>query len=122
MAQKIVHLVKDNADQIESTVRNTHKFIANPRVLALTGSYGTDNVTELFKQGLFDKTPLPIVGVSIGARLLREPLNPTIFQLRASYVEEVDGGVIHSTFSQPITLARISSTRLSLAAPGALMR
>lgn len=93
--QKIVHLVKDDAYQIEGTVRNTRAFIADPRVLALTGLYGTDNVTELFKQGLFDGTPLPIVGVSTGAKLLREPLNPSIFHLRASYIEEVDAIVRH---------------------------
>ena len=93
--QKIVHLVKDDGYQIEGTVRNTREFIADPRVLALTGLYGTDNVTELFKQGLFDNTPLAIVGVSTGAKLLREPLNPTIFHLRASYIEEVDAIVRH---------------------------
>jgi ABC-type branched-subunit amino acid transport system substrate-binding protein len=92
---KIVHVVKDDGYQIEGTVRNTREFIADPRVLALTGLYGTDNVTELFKQGLFDNTPLAIVGVSTGAKLLREPLNPTIFHLRASYIEEVDAIVRH---------------------------
>lgn len=93
--QKIVHLVKDDGYQIEGTVRNTKEFIADPRVLALTGLYGTENVTELFKLGLFDKTPLSIIGVSTGAKLLREPLNPTIFHLRASYIEEVDAIVRH---------------------------
>jgi branched-chain amino acid transport system substrate-binding protein len=93
--QKIVHMVKDDGYQIEGTVRNTREFIADPRVVALTGLYGTDNVTQLFKQGLFDSTPLPIVGVSTGAKLLREPLNPSIFHLRASYVEEVDAIVRH---------------------------
>lgn len=93
--QKIVHLVKDDGYQIEGTVRNTREFIADPRVLALTGLYGTDNVTELFKKGLFDNTPLSIVGISTGAKLLREPLNPTIFHLRASYIEEVDAIVRH---------------------------
>jgi branched-chain amino acid transport system substrate-binding protein len=93
--QKITHVVKDDGYQIEGTVRNTREFIADPRVLALTGLYGTDNVTELFKQGLFDNTPLAIVGVSTGAKLLREPLNPSIFHLRASYIEEVDAIVRH---------------------------
>ena len=93
--RKIVHLVKDDGYQIEGTVRNTREFIADPRVIALTGMYGTENVTELFKLGLFDKTPLSIVGVSTGAKLLREPLNPTIFHLRASYIEEVDAIMRH---------------------------
>ena len=92
---KIIHVVKDDGYQIEGTVRNAKEFIADPRVVALTGLYGTDNVTELFKQGLFDNTPLPIVGVSTGAKLLREPMNPSIFHLRASYIEEVDAIVRH---------------------------
>ena len=69
--QKITHVVKDDSYQIEGTVHDTREFIAHSRVLALTGLYGTDNVTELFKPGLFDNTPLAIVGVSTGAKLLR---------------------------------------------------
>jgi branched-chain amino acid transport system substrate-binding protein len=93
--QKIVHIVKDDGYTIENTVKNTKDFIADPRIIALTGFYGTDNVTELLKQGLFDKTPLSIVGVSSGARLLREPLNPHIFHIRASYAEEIEVLVQH---------------------------
>lgn len=92
---KIIHLVKDDGYKIEATVSNTKEFIADPKVVALTSYYGTDNVSELFKQSLFDNTPLALVGASTGARLLREPHNPTIFHLRASYADEIDAIVRH---------------------------
>jgi branched-chain amino acid transport system substrate-binding protein len=95
--QKIVHVVKDDGYKVEATLRNAKEFAADPRIVALTGLYGTDNVAELLKQGLFDGAPLPVVGVSTGARLLREPLNSSIYHLRASYVEEVDAIVRHVT-------------------------
>ncbi len=92
---KLVHVVLDDAYKIDATVKNTREFIANPQVLALTGYYGTDNVSALFKQHLFDNTPLAIVGASTGARLLREPHNANVFHLRAGYAEEVDAIVRH---------------------------
>jgi ABC-type branched-subunit amino acid transport system substrate-binding protein len=93
--QKLIHLVKDDGYKIEDTVKNTNEFIADPKVMALTGYYGTDNVLELFKRGVFDNTPLPLVGITSGARLLREPLNPNIFHVRASYAEEIEAIVRH---------------------------
>jgi branched-chain amino acid transport system substrate-binding protein len=93
--QKLVHLVKDDGYKVEDTVKNTGEFIADQRVVALTGYYGTDNVLELFKRGAFDNTPLPLVGVTTGARLLREPMIPNLFHVRASYAEEIDAIVRH---------------------------
>ncbi|MDB5798847.1 MAG: transporter substrate-binding protein [Paucimonas sp.] len=92
---KIIQVVKDDGYKIDATVKNTRDFIADPKVVALTGYYGTDNVSELFKQSLFDNTPLALVGASTGARLLREPLNPNIFHLRASYADEIEAIVRH---------------------------
>jgi branched-chain amino acid transport system substrate-binding protein len=95
--QKLVQVVKDDANTAEGMTRNTKAFLADPRVVAVTGYYGTDNVAEQFKQSLFDGSPMAIVGVSSGARLLREPLIPTIFHIRASYAEEIDAIVRHVT-------------------------
>lgn len=95
--QRIVQMVKDDAYKPENTLRNVREFVADPRVVALTGLYGTDNVSELLRQGVFDSAAPPVVGVTTGARLLREPQNPAIFHLRASYVEEVDAIVRHVT-------------------------
>ena len=92
---RIVHLVKDDGYKIEGTVKNTNDFMADPRVLALTGYYGTDNVSELFKQNLFGTSSPALVGASTGARLLREPHNPHIFHLRAGYAEEIAAIVRH---------------------------
>lgn len=94
---KLVQVVKDDANSAAGMAKNTRAFLADPKVVALTGYYGTDNVTELFKQSLFDGSPMAIVGVSSGARLLREPLIPTLFHIRASYAEEVGAIVRHVT-------------------------
>jgi ABC-type branched-subunit amino acid transport system substrate-binding protein len=92
---KLVLVVKDDGYKVEDTVKNTTEFLADPKVVALTGYYGTDNVLELFKRGVFDNSPMPMVGVTSGARLLREPLNPNVFHVRASYAEEIDAIVRH---------------------------
>lgn len=92
---KLALVVKDDGYKIEGTVRNTKEFLADSKIVALTGYYGTDNVSELFKQSLFDNSPLSIVGVATGARLLREPYNPNIFHLRASYADEIEAIVRH---------------------------
>lgn len=95
--QKVVQVLKDDADNPEITVSNTRQLLADPRIVALTGYSGTDNVAALFKQSVFDGSPIAIVGVSTGARLLREPLNPTLYHLRASYADEVAAIVRHVT-------------------------
>ncbi len=92
---KLVLVVKDDGYQIEGTVKNTAELVADPRIVALTGYYGTDNVLELYKRGVFDNAPVPLVGVTTGARLLREPLIPNLFHVRASYAEEIDAIVRH---------------------------
>ena len=92
---KLIHLVKDDTYKVDATVKNTREFIADPKVLALTGYYGTDNLSELFKRDVFTNTPMAIVGASTGARLLREPHNPHVFHLRAGYADEINAIVRH---------------------------
>jgi branched-chain amino acid transport system substrate-binding protein len=94
---KLIQVVKDDANTAEGMTKNTKGFLADPKIVAITGYYGTDNVAEQFKQSLFDGSPIAVVGVSSGARLLREPLIPTLFHIRASYAEEVDAIVRHVT-------------------------
>jgi branched-chain amino acid transport system substrate-binding protein len=94
---KLVQVVKDDANTADGMAKNTKAFLADPKVVAVTGYYGTDNVAEQFKRSLFDGSPMAIVGVSSGARLLREPLIPTLFHIRASYAEEIDAIVRHVT-------------------------
>jgi branched-chain amino acid transport system substrate-binding protein len=93
--QKLIHIVKDDGYKIEDTVKNTTEFLADQKIVALTGYYGTDNVQELFKRGVFDNSPMPLIGVTSGARLLREPMIPNLFHVRASYAEEIEAIVRH---------------------------
>ena len=71
-----------------STVRNTRLLLEQDRVLALFGYVGTPTTKAVLP--LVERDRIPLVAPLTGARLLREPLRPTVFNLRASYGAEVD--------------------------------
>ncbi|MFM8604148.1 MAG: ABC transporter substrate-binding protein [Cyanobium sp.] len=70
------------------TVRNTHQLIERERAFALFGYVGTPTTKAILP--LVDQTRIPLVAPLTGARLLREPLRPTVFNLRASYRTEIE--------------------------------
>ncbi len=70
------------------TLRNTRRLIDTERVFALFGYVGTPTVKAILP--LVDQTQIPLVAPLTGARLLREPFRPMVFNLRASYQAEID--------------------------------
>ena len=70
------------------TLRNTHRLIETERVFALFGYVGTPTVKAILP--LVEQAQIPLVAPLTGARLLREPFRPMVFNLRASYQAEID--------------------------------
>jgi ABC-type branched-subunit amino acid transport system substrate-binding protein len=70
------------------TLRNTRQLIEDDRVFALFGYVGTPTVKAILP--LVDRARIPLVAPLTGARLVREPQRPMVFNLRASYQAEID--------------------------------
>jgi ABC-type branched-subunit amino acid transport system substrate-binding protein len=70
------------------TLRNTRRLIHSERVFALFGYVGTPTVKAILP--LVDQEQIPLVAPLTGARLVREPLRPMVFTLRASYQSEIE--------------------------------
>jgi ABC-type branched-subunit amino acid transport system substrate-binding protein len=70
------------------TLRNTRRLIGPDRAFALFGYVGTPTVKAILP--LVEQAQIPLVAPLSGARLLREPFRPMVFNLRASYQAEID--------------------------------
>lgn len=70
------------------TVVNTRKLINEDRVFALFDYVGTPTSVKIIP--IVEKERIPLVGLFTGANALREPIKEFIYNIRASYYEEVD--------------------------------
>ena len=70
------------------TLSNTRRLIGPDRAFLLFGYVGTPTVKAVLP--LLESERIPLVAPLTGARLLREPLQPMVFNLRASYQAEID--------------------------------
>ena len=79
---------RDDGYESDRAAENTRKLIEDDRVFALVGYVGTP--TSKAALPVFTKAKVPFVGPFTGAELLRTPVNPYIFNVRASYYDETD--------------------------------
>lgn len=70
------------------TLRNTRQLIGPDRAFLLFGYVGTPTVKLILP--LVERQRIPLVAPLTGARLLRHPFRPMVFNMRASYQAEVD--------------------------------
>ena len=70
------------------TLRNTRQLIERDKVFALFGYVGTPTVKAVLP--LVESNRIPLIAPLTGAQLLRQPLRPMVFNLRASYHMEID--------------------------------
>lgn len=87
---KLKHALKDDAYQTAETVRLTQELIKQDKAVALVGYSGTGNIGELLKQHVLLDAPIALVAPYTGGEPLRNPFNPWIFHIRASYADEVE--------------------------------
>ena len=93
--RKIVLKTLDDGYESVRAAANTKKLIQDERVFALFGYVGTP--TSQASLPIFTEARVPFVGPFTGAELLHNPVNPYIFNVRASYFEETEAIVQHLT-------------------------
>lgn len=91
--RQIVMIYRDDAYEPEKARKNTEAFLKKDNVFALFGYRGT--ATTQAALPLIAKTNTPLIAPTTGAQLLRKPFNKLIFNVRASYHEEMEVLVKH---------------------------
>ncbi|WP_284618554.1 ABC transporter substrate-binding protein [Aquabacterium humicola] len=79
---------RDDGYVPERTVALVNEALQQDRPLALLGLVGTQNMRALLEARLIEREQVPVVGISSGATMLRSPMHPLLFHLRASYRDE----------------------------------
>ena len=93
--RKIVLKTVDDGYEATRAAENTRKLINEDKVFALFGYVGTP--TSQASLPIFTEAKVPFVGPFTGAELLRTPVNPYVFNVRASYYDETEAIVQHLT-------------------------
>ncbi len=93
--RKIRVVVKDDSYKPEQTLALTREILADDKPLALFGFVGTGNVLALNKNRVLEDAGIALLAPYTGAQDLREPMNPNIFHIRASYTDETARMVEH---------------------------
>lgn len=86
--RKIELRTLDDGYEPARTVPNTKKLIDEEKVFALFGYIGTP--TSAAALPIFTQAKVPFFGAFSGGELLRDPFNPYIFNVRASYYDETE--------------------------------
>jgi branched-chain amino acid transport system substrate-binding protein len=102
--QKIELLSVDDKFDPKVTVEVSRKLITEQKVLALFLNRGTPHSQALLP--MLAEFKVPLVGPSTGAMVLHEPVNPWVFNVRATYQREAARAIEH--------LATIGITRIAL--------
>ncbi|RYG10194.1 MAG: ABC transporter substrate-binding protein [Burkholderiales bacterium] len=93
--RKIRVVVKDDSYKPDQTLALTRQLLAEDKPLALFGFVGTGNVLALNKNKVLEDAGIALLAPYTGAQDLREPVNPNIFHIRASYTDETARMVEH---------------------------
>jgi ABC-type branched-subunit amino acid transport system substrate-binding protein len=93
--RRIVLKTLDDGYEATRAAENTKKLIQDEKVFALFGYVGTP--TSQASLPIFTEARVPFVGPFTGAELLRNPVNPYVFNVRASYFDETEAIVQHLT-------------------------
>ena len=102
--QKIDMISVDDKFDPKVTVEVSRQLITEQKVLALFLNRGTPHSQALLP--MLAEFKVPLVGPSTGAMVLHEPVNPWVFNVRATYQREAAKAIEH--------LASIGMTRIAL--------
>jgi branched-chain amino acid transport system substrate-binding protein len=86
--RKIRVALKDDGYKPDQTLALTRELLAQERPLALFGFVGTGNILALNKNRVLEDAGIALMAPYTGAQDLRDPMNPQIFHIRASYSDE----------------------------------
>ncbi len=98
---EVIHL--DDAYDPSRAEQNTKKLVDEHRVFALFGYVGT--ATTMAAKTIIDEAGVPCFAPYTGAQSLRLPVDPNIFNVRASYIDEARA--INSFLTQSFKKARV---------------
>jgi ABC-type branched-subunit amino acid transport system substrate-binding protein len=98
---KIKLLVYDDVYKAPIVVANTRKLIEQEKVFALFGYIGSGNSAAIVP--IVTRTGVPYLFPLTGAEIIRNPVNKYIFNLRASYADEIEVMVERLTEDLKIT-------------------
>lgn len=93
--RKIRVVIKDDSYKPDQTLALTRQILAEDKPIALFGFVGTGNVLALNKNKVLEDAGIALLAPYTGAQDLREPVNPNIFHIRASYTDETSRMVEH---------------------------
>ncbi len=85
--RKIRLVVYDDAYNPGRAFENTIKLIENDKVFMLFDYVGTPTAKVVLRK--INESKIPILGLFTGAEFLRTPFQPFVFNVRASYYDEV---------------------------------
>jgi len=88
-------VVKDDSYKPDQTLAQTRQLLAEDKPMALFGFVGTGNILALNKNRVLEEAGIALLAPYTGAQDLREPMNPNIFHIRASYTDETARMVEH---------------------------
>ncbi|MBC7610470.1 MAG: ABC transporter substrate-binding protein [Polaromonas sp.] len=91
--RKLTLVSRDDGYEPEKAAAAVKALIEEDKVFALIGSVGTP--TTLAAVPAINAAGIPLIGPFTGAQALREPFNPNIFHVRASYYDETERIVQH---------------------------
>jgi len=91
--QRVELVSLDDKFDVKLAVENAKKLIADPNVVALFLNRGTPHAQALIP--LLAEGRIPLVAPSTGAMSLHEPVQPYIFNVRATYQREAEKVIRH---------------------------
>jgi branched-chain amino acid transport system substrate-binding protein len=86
--RQIVMVYRDDRYEPVLAQRNTERFILNNKVFALFGYVGTPTVQASLP--LIERYQVPLIAPLTGAQLIRQSKTPLVFNIRASYHQEIE--------------------------------
>lgn len=86
--QQIELVSLDDKFEVPLAIENAKKLIADPSVVALLLNRGTPHALALLP--LLAEGRIPLIAPSTGAMALHNPVNPWVFNVRATYQQEAE--------------------------------
>jgi branched-chain amino acid transport system substrate-binding protein len=102
--QKIELRSLDDKFDPKLAAENARKLVADPRLVALFLNRGTPHTQAIMPVLAESRTPL--IAPSTGAMVLHQPVNPWIFNVRATYQREAERAIVH--------LASVGQNRIAI--------
>lgn len=103
-SEKIEIITLDDKFDTQLTLANAKNLIEERKVLALFMSRGTPHTQGILP--LLSQHRVPLIGPSTGAMVFHQPIQPHVFNVRATYQREAEKAITH--------LASIGITRIAL--------